>query len=109
MNFKDYQEKSKKTAIYPNKGENYIYPVLGLSGEAGEVSEKFKKIIRDKESHISKADKEEIEKELGDVLWYLSQIASELNLDLSKIAQKNLEKLKKRQEKGLLQGSGDNR
>jgi NTP pyrophosphatase (non-canonical NTP hydrolase) len=109
MNFKDYQEKSRKTAIYPNKGENYIYPALGLSGEVGEVSEKFKKIIRDKEGQIAEVDKEEIEKELGDVLWYLSQIASELNLDLSELAQKNLEKLKKRQEKGLLQGSGDNR
>ncbi len=109
MNFKDYQEKSRKTAIYPNKGENYIYPALGLSGESGEVSEKFKKIIRDKGGQINEADRKEIGKELGDVLWYISQIASELNLNLNEIAQGNLEKLKKRQEKGLLQGRGDNR
>ncbi len=109
MNFKEYQEQSRKTAIYPNLNNNYVYPVLGLSGESGEVAEKFKKIIRDDDGQISLEKKIEIEKELGDVLWYLSQIASELKLDLGQIAQKNIEKLQSRMNRDKLSGSGDNR
>ncbi len=109
MTFEEYQKKSKKTALYPDKGNNYIYPVLGLNGEAGEVAEKFKKIIRDKEGKISEKDREEITKELGDVLWYIAQIASELNLSLDEIAKNNIIKLQDRMERGVLGGSGDNR
>jgi NTP pyrophosphatase (non-canonical NTP hydrolase) len=109
MNFKEYQKESKKTAIYPEKGNNYVYPVLGLAGETGEVSEKFKKIIRDNQGLINKEKKEEIKKELGDVLWYLSQIASELDLSLEEIALENLEKLNSRIKRKCITGSGDNR
>jgi NTP pyrophosphatase (non-canonical NTP hydrolase) len=109
MNFKEYQEKSRKTAIYPNSGENYVYPTLGLSGEAGEVAEKIKKVIRDKKGIIDEETREEIKKELGDVLWYVSQIASELGLSLDEIGEKNIEKLYSRMERGKLSGSGDNR
>jgi NTP pyrophosphatase (non-canonical NTP hydrolase) len=65
MNFKEYQEKSRKTAIYPNSGENYVYPTLGLSGEAGEVAEKIKKVIRDKKGIIDEETREEIKKRTG--------------------------------------------
>lgn len=109
MDFKEYQEKSRKTAVYPDKDNNFIYPTLGLSGEAGEVSEKIKKVIRDKEGIIDDETREAIKKELGDVLWYVSQIATELGLSLDYIAEKNIEKLYSRMERGKLNGSGDNR
>jgi len=109
MNFEEYQEKSRKTAIYPNAGDNFVYPTLGLSGESGEVAEKIKKVIRDKNGVMDDESREMIEKELGDVLWYVSQLASELGLALDDIAQKNIEKLYSRLERGKLSGSGDNR
>jgi NTP pyrophosphatase (non-canonical NTP hydrolase) len=109
MDFKEYQKKSRKTAIYPNAGNNFIYPTLGLSGEAGEVAEKIKKVLRDKNGIIDEETREAIQKELGDVLWYVSQIASELKLNLDDIAEKNIEKLYSRMERGKLNGSGDNR
>lgn len=109
MDFKEYQEKSRKTAIYPNKDNNFVYPTLGLSSEAGEVSSKIKKIIRDDDGVVSEEKKLEIKKELGDVLWYISQLASELGLSLDSVAEKNIEKLSSRLERGKLKGSGDNR
>jgi len=109
MNFDDYQKKSRKTALYPNVGENFIYPTIGLAGETGEVSEKIKKVIRDKGGKIDDETREMIKKELGDVLWYVSQLASELDLSLDEIAEENIEKLYSRLERGKLQGSGDNR
>lgn len=109
MNFQEYQEKSRKTAIYPDAGNNFIYPALGLSGETGEVSEKIKKVIRDKNSIMDKETKMTIEKELGDVLWYVSQLASELDLSLNQIAEKNIEKLSSRFERNKLHGNGDDR
>jgi NTP pyrophosphatase (non-canonical NTP hydrolase) len=109
MEFKEYQEKSRKTAVYPDVGENYIYPTLGLAGESGEVAEKIKKVIRDRDSIIDDETRAEIEKELGDVLWYISQIASELGIDLNSIAEKNINKLYDRMERDKLKGSGDNR
>jgi NTP pyrophosphatase (non-canonical NTP hydrolase) len=109
MEFKDFQKESRKTALYPNQDNNYIYPTLGLAGEAGEVSEKIKKVLRDKEGVVNEEDKLAIEKELGDVLWYLSQLASELNIDLESVAEKNIEKLQSRLERGTLSGNGDDR
>lgn len=109
MDFKDYQKLSRKTAIYPQKGENFIYPTLGLAGEAGEVAEKIKKVLRDNRGVIDEPRKEEIAKELGDVLWYLAQIATELGLSLEEVAQDNLKKLSSRQKRKRLSGSGDNR
>lgn len=109
MTFEEYQKESRKTAIYPNIGDNFVYPTLGLSGESGEVSEKVKKIIRDKGGIVDDITKKEIAKELGDVLWYLSQIASELGISLEDIAKGNIEKLKSRFERDKISGSGDNR
>jgi NTP pyrophosphatase (non-canonical NTP hydrolase) len=109
MTFAEYQIKSRKTAMYPNLNNNFIYPTLGLSGEAGEVAEKIKKIIRDKSSIVSEDDKKEIQKELGDVLWYVAQLATELNLNLDEVAQNNIDKLYSRLERGAISGNGDNR
>lgn len=109
MNFQEYQEKSRVTAKYPAAGENFIYPTLGLAGEAGEVAEKIKKVIRDKGGIINDEVKTEIQKELGDVLWYVSQIASELQLSLNDVAEANIKKLYDRMDRGVLGGSGDNR
>ncbi|MEA2088257.1 MAG: nucleoside triphosphate pyrophosphohydrolase family protein [Patescibacteria group bacterium] len=109
MDFNQYQKKSRSTAIYPNQGKNFIYPVLGLTGEAGEVAEKIKKVIRDKNGKIDEQTKKEIQKELGDVLWYVAQLATELKLSLNKIADCNIRKLKLRKTRNKLHGEGDNR
>ena len=109
MTFEEYQKKSRQTAIYPDKDNNYIYPTLGLAGEAGEVAEKVKKVIRDKDGKMNDETRDALKKELGDVLWYLSQISTELNLELKDVAESNIEKLFKRKEKGNLHGEGDNR
>lgn len=109
MNFEEYREKSRKTAAYPDAGNNYVYPTLGLAGEAGEVAEKIKKVIRDKGGQINDETREEIKKELGDVLWYVAQLATELGLSLDDIAEHNIKKLYDRMERGVLQGDGDNR
>ncbi|MSR84879.1 hypothetical protein EXS71_00320 [Candidatus Uhrbacteria bacterium] len=109
MTFNDYQSQSRKTAIYPDLGKNFVYPVLGLAGEAGEVADKIKKTLRDDHGVVTEEKKMEIKKELGDVLWYVAQIATELGLSLDEIANVNLEKLFSRMERGKLSGSGDNR
>jgi len=109
MEFDEYQKESRKTAIYPNKGKNIIYPTLGLVGEAGEVAEKVKKLIRDKNGKIDEEFKESIKKELGDVLWYLAQLCTELGFSLNDVAKTNLEKLFSRMKRGKLHGSGDDR
>lgn len=109
MTFEEYQKLSRKTAIYPNKDKNFIYPTLGLCGEAGEVAEKIKKVLRDSDGILGEEKKEELKKELGDVLWYLSQIATELDLSFEEIAYFNIEKLNSRLKRGKISGSGDNR
>ena len=109
MDFSEYQERSRSTALYPNQGRNFIYPTLGLCGESGEVSEKIKKVIRDRQGQIDDQVRTEIAKELGDVLWYMAQLATELGLSLDDIAADNLKKLASRKQREMLQGSGDNR
>ncbi|MBI2046076.1 MAG: nucleoside triphosphate pyrophosphohydrolase family protein [Parcubacteria group bacterium] len=109
MTFDDYQKQSRDTAIYPKIGERYVYPALGLVNEAGEVAGKVKKIFRDEEGVVTEEKREDIKKELGDVLWYLAQIATEFDLSLKDIAAHNLEKLQSRKARGTIGGSGDNR
>jgi NTP pyrophosphatase (non-canonical NTP hydrolase) len=109
MNFEEYQQKSRRTALYPNIGNNFIYPTIGLAGESGEVAEKIKKVIRDKNGVADEETKEAIKKELGDVLWYVAQLATELGLSLDDVAENNIAKLASRLERGALHGSGDNR
>ena len=109
MDFDNYQIEARKTAIYPNKDNNFIYPTLGLVGESGEVAEKIKKILRDKNGTFDHESKLALMKELGDVLWYLSNLCDELNFSLSDVAKDNLEKLKLRLSRGKISGSGDDR
>lgn len=109
FSFNDYQELAEGTAVYPNKGNNLVYTVLGLASEAGEVAGKLKKVIRDDDNVISDGRKLQIMDELSDVLWYLAATASELELSLQDIAKHNLEKLYSRKERSVLQGSGDDR
>ena len=111
MTFDEYQEFAKTTAIYPDNAK-VVYPTLGLSGEAGEVAEKVKKNIRKSkfgsfEFYGNELD--DIAKELGDVLWYVSALASDIGYSLEDIAQMNVEKLKSRQERNKIEGEGDNR
>lgn len=113
MTFQEYQNWAVTTKIY-DESIALPYVVLGLSGEAGEVSEKIKKYLRDdfnsfKAGIVSENLKTELIKELGDVLWYLAAASDELGTNLEEIAQKNVEKLNSRQERNALAGSGDNR
>jgi NTP pyrophosphatase (non-canonical NTP hydrolase) len=105
----DYQERSRVTAVYPDAGANLLYPTLGLCGEAGEVAEKVKKMVRDDGGVLSAQRRDALAGELGDVLWYVAQLATEAGLDLDAIARDNLDKLRSREERGALQGSGDER
>ncbi len=107
MEFKEYQEKAKETAIYPKTNPPWIYPLLGLGGESGEIFEKLKKVIRDESGEISDEKLELLKKELGDVLWYLSTLSTELGLDLNEVAEENIKKLFSRKERNTLHGNGD--
>ncbi len=109
MTFEDYQQAARTTALYPDLGKNFVYPTLGLVGEAGEVAEKIKKVMRDKGGVIDETTRTELQKELGDVMWYLAQLSFELGIKLDDVAVQNIEKLKSRQLRDQLHGSGDNR
>ncbi len=109
MDLNEYQCKARKTALYPDVGNNPIYPTLGLAGEAGEVADKVKKVLRDQNGKFGKSSKEALKLELGDVLWYISQLSSELGFKLEDIAQANLTKLESRSLRGKLSGDGDYR
>ena len=101
MDFQDYQQKARETAVYPREYA-MLYPALGLCGEAGEVAEKIKKVIRDKGGEFDEFDRMNIRKELGDVLWYIAQLCSDLDLRMESVAIANVEKLRVRKEKGTL-------
>lgn len=109
MTFDDYQAMAKKTAIHPRKSK-VVYPALKLAGQAGDVAEKVGKIIRDDQGRFfSSRHRDSLKKELGDVLWYIAAIASDLGVNLNDIAETNLDKLRSRQERGVLGGPGDDR
>ena len=111
MHLDGYQQAAKETAIYPcgAKSEGLSYVTLGLVGEAGEISNKVKKVLRDDEGIVTSDRRNAIAKELGDVLWYAAAIATELGCPLGWIAAQNLDRLAARQKAGTIQGSGDNR
>lgn len=106
MTLNKYQRLALETAIYP---QPIIYPTLGMTGEAGEVADKVKKVLRDNNSEFTPDRKLEIAKEIGDVLWYCATLSHDLGYTLEDIARMNYEKLHSRQERGKLHGSGDNR
>ena len=96
FSFEEYQQQAKQTALYPNRLKNLEYPTLGLAGEAGEVANVVKKIQRDFGGEVTEEIRAKLKDELGDVLWYISACADELNLTLEEIAEFNVEKLAKR-------------
>lgn len=112
MTLDEYQRRARETALYPHEAR-LLYPVLKLSGEAGEVSEKLGKLMRDggwrPGQALNAADREAMVRELGDVLWYLASVAADLNVGLEDVARRNLEKLADRRVRGVIHGSGDER
>ena len=108
MTLNEYQQKALETAIYPEQYK-VIYPALGLTGEAGEVADKVKKVIRDNDGTLTDEKKLELAKEIGDVLWYIATFSQDIGYTLEDIAEMNYDKLKSRQQRNVLSGSGDNR
>lgn len=108
-NFDVYQQESRKTWNQIPMNHSIVYPTMGMVNEAGEVAGKVKKIFRDRGGEITEADREALKQELGDVLWYMAQICTELNLSLQEVAESNLTKLFSRLERGQIKGDGDNR
>lgn len=118
LGLNEYQKKAHETAKYPcgliagdniNTPVNYLYPALGLAEEAGEVAGKYAKAIRDEGGVISEECKAAIVKELGDVLWFVAELATCLEVDLDLVAEINLQKLASRQARGKINGDGDDR
>lgn len=116
MNFNEYQKKAHETADYPSgtigkdaHAVDYLYPAFGLAEEAGEVSGKFAKAVRDNSGVIDHERKTAIIKELGDVLWFVAELCTVLGVDMNDVAQTNLDKLASRKERGVIHGNGDNR
>lgn len=110
MSFDEYQKQALTTVLSTgDEFKDLLHWVLGLNGEAGEVAEKLKKIIRDKQGVVSADDKAELAKELGDVLWYIAVFANDLGVSLDDIAAQNLAKLRSRKDRGVIGGNGDNR
>lgn len=108
VNFEDYQTQASKTAVYPD-ADVITYPTFGLVSEAGEVAGKVKKVLRDKNGHFDPVEREKIADEVGDVLWYIAALCTDLGIGMETIAQRNLDKLNSRMARGVIQGSGDNR
>lgn len=124
MNFRKYQTATATTAVYDESVRQHVatathadklkmlrlfYCATKLNGEAGEVAEEIAKTLRDDSGEISTERSGKLAKEIGDVLWYVSQLATELDMDLSLIAQMNLDKLASRKDRGMIHGSGSDR
>ena len=107
--FETYQKQSRKTWNIIEMNHPIVYPTMGLTNEVGELAGKIKKIFRDKEGVISEEDRRALKGELGDILWYFTQICTELNLTLAEVAEANIEKLFSRLERNKIQGDGDDR
>lgn len=105
----EYQQASRRTWGEVDMNHPIVYPTLGLTNETGELAGKIKKIFRDQAGEITEANRQELKGEIGDVLWYLTQICSQLDLTLQEVAEANIEKLYSRLERGVIGGSGDDR
>lgn len=108
MTLEEYQKAALTTAVYPDD-YRVVYPALGMNGEAGEVADKVKKVIRDNGAVLTDEKKREIAKEIGDVMWYCATLANDLGYSLEEVGEMNIAKLQSRKERGMLSGSGDNR
>jgi NTP pyrophosphatase (non-canonical NTP hydrolase) len=109
MDCDDYQRAAMRTARDKDAPDEFMHLVLGLVGEAGEIAEKVKKWVRDDNSDLARLDRDDMAKELGDVLWYSAVLAEFLGFSLNDVAQRNVDKLADRQRRSVLGGSGDNR
>ncbi len=107
MEFNEYQEEALKTAFFT--GDGLVYCTLGLTGESGEFAEHVKKMLRDDGGQLTLERKKSLLKELGDVLWYMVNLANSMDSDLETVAQMNLEKIQDRKNRGVEKGNGDNR
>lgn len=104
LNFNEYQSAAHSTAVYPPEN-GLAYLVTGMVAEAGEVAGKVAKHFRGD----GELDKTDLSKELGDLLWFVAETSFHLGVDLSDVAQANLDKLADRAARGKLKGNGDNR
>ena len=107
MTFADYQAFAVTTAIYPNQDDNLTYPALGVAGEAGEVADLIKKVMRDHDAVLQPEQRALLKKELGDLLWYIAMVCEEAVINMQDVVYENVAKLIDRQERGVLHGSGD--
>ena len=109
MTLDEYQDLAMESAVYDPRFA-IVYPALKLSGEAGEVSEKIGKRLRDMDGDLTDPDwQDAVAKELGDVLWYIAALARDIGWSLEEVAEANLSKLASRMERGVISGSGDDR
>ncbi|MEQ1500535.1 MAG: nucleoside triphosphate pyrophosphohydrolase family protein [Parcubacteria group bacterium] len=110
MELNEYQKRAVETAVYPDKYK-IIYPAVGLGDEAGEVLGKVSKWLRgdDGDGEMTQERKEAIKLELGDVLWFVSNLAKDIGFSLEDVAVSNIDKLQSRKERGVIRGDGDNR
>ena len=109
MNFDEYQAKATTTSTLTDNNIKPLYFTLGLTGEAGEIAEKIKKIIRNHDGDFSKLDLDDIKKELGDVLWYLAMLSHTFGISFDDVAKTNIDKLADRKARGVIKSTGDNR
>jgi NTP pyrophosphatase (non-canonical NTP hydrolase) len=109
MECDDYQRAAMRTSRPKDAPNEFMHLVLGLVGEAGEIAEKVKKLVRDKDADLEQLDRDDMAAELGDVLWYTAVLANFLDLSLEDVAQRNIDKLADRQRRAVLGGSGDHR
>lgn len=111
MDFDEYEKLAARTGVFEGKlAENpLMYLGLGVTSEAGEVADKIKKIMRNDQGVISEEKRQALKSELGDVLWYLSQIAKHLSIPFSEVAQANIDKLADRAKRNVISSTGDNR
>lgn len=111
LSMNEYQKGASRTARYPGAGgtNGLVYTTLGLAGEAGELANKVKKVLRDNDGNLNGPMRLALAEELGDCLWYVAMLASELEFTLDDIAEANLDKLASRAERGVIKGSGDQR
>jgi NTP pyrophosphatase (non-canonical NTP hydrolase) len=111
LDFDAYQQAAARTRTNAGVSIDHpiVYPTLGLTNEAGEVAGKVKKIFRDHGGVITDADRDALALELGDVLWYLTEICSRLDIRLEDVAARNIAKIADRMSRGVLGGEGDHR
>lgn len=108
MTLREYDAGAKALAVY-RKSRMPFYPVLGICGEAGEIADKVKKIVRDRGGVLTRRNVRELLLELGDELWYVAALARDLGSSLEEVAEMNLRKLRSRKKRGVLRGEGDRR